>query len=89
MLDALVETGPTGTAIPENIFRNLGVIPTGQRRFRLADESLVTHPIGQAKENLIGRNLVVLAGFTSDGTLPLQASPTLEMFEFAVNPVTK
>ena len=89
MVEALVETGPTSTAIRENIFSDLGVIPTGQRRFQLADESLVTYPIGQSKENLIGRNLLVLAGFTSDGTLPFQAPTRLEMFGLAVNPVTQ
>ena len=33
-VDALVDTGSSDTAIPENILRNSGVVPTGERRFR-------------------------------------------------------
>ena len=50
----LRRTGSSDTAIPENILRDVGVVPTGQRRFRLADESLVTYPIGQARVRLLG-----------------------------------
>ena len=45
-VEALVDAGSSDSAIPENIFRDLGIIPAGQRSFRLADESLVTNPIG-------------------------------------------
>jgi len=88
-VEALVDTGSSGTAIPENIFRDLGVIPTGQRSFRLAHESLVSHPIGQAKVKLMGLNLVVLAVFTPNGTMPLLGAATPETFGLAANAVTQ
>jgi clan AA aspartic protease len=88
-VEALVDTGSTGTAIPENIFRDLGVIPTGQRSFRLADESPVTYPITQTRVTLMGQNLVVLAVFTPDGTMPLLEATTRETFRLAANPVAQ
>ena len=84
---ALVDTGSSDTAIPENILRDLGVVPTGRRRFRLADESLVTYPIGQARARLLGQDLVVLVVFTPQGTMPLLGATTLETFGLAANPV--
>lgn len=88
-VEALVDTGSSDTAIPENTLRDLGVIPTGQRRFRLADESLVTYSIGQARVKLMGQDLVVLVVFTPVGTMPLLGATTLETFGLAANPVAQ
>ena len=87
--EALVDAGSSDTAIPENIFRDLEVIPAGQRSFRLADESLVTYPIGQARVRLMGQNLVALVVFTPDGPMPLLGATTLETFGLAANPVAR
>ena len=86
-VQALVDTGSSDTAIPENILRDLGVVSTGQRSFRLADESLVTYPIGQARFRLLGQDLVVLVVFTPVGTMPLLGATTLETFGLAADPV--
>ena len=88
-VDALVDTGSSDTAIPENILRNSGVVPTGERRFRLADESLVTYRIGQARVRLLGQDLIVLVVFTAEGTMPLLGATTLETFGLAANPVSQ
>jgi len=88
-VEALVDAGSSDTAISENILRDLGVIPAGQRNFRLAYESLVTYPIGQARVRLMGQNLVVLEVFTPDGTMPLLGATTLETFGLAANPVPR
>jgi predicted aspartyl protease len=91
LVDALVRlrrAGSSNTAIPENILRDLGVVPTGQRRFRLADESLVTYPIGQARVRLLGQDLVVLVVFTPEGTMPLLGASTLETFGLAADRVS-
>lgn len=86
-VEALVDTGSSDTAIPENVLRDLGVVPTGQRRFRLADESLVTYPIAQARVRLSGQDFVVLVVFTPEGTMPLLGASTLETFGLAADPV--
>ena len=88
-VDALVDTGPSDTAIPENILRASGVVPTSHRSFRLADESLVTYPIGQARVKLLGQDLIVLVVFTPEGTMPLLGATTLETFGLAANPVSQ
>ena len=88
-VEALVDTGSSDTAIPENILRDLGVVPTGQRPFRLADESLVTYPIGQARVRLLGEDFVALVVFTPEGTMPLLGATTLETFGLAANPVAQ
>ena len=85
-VEALVDTGSSDTAIPANVLRDLGVTSTGRRRFRLADESLVTYPIGQARVRLLGQNLVVLVVFTPEGTMPLLGATTLETFGLAADP---
>ncbi len=86
-VEALVNTGSSDTAIPENVLRELGVVPTGQRRFRLADESLVTYAVGQARVRLLGQDLVVLVVFTPEGTMPLLGAATQETFGLAADPV--
>ena len=87
-VEALVDTGSSDTAIPENILNGLGVVPTGHRRFRLADESLVTYPIGQARVRLLGQEFVVLVVFTPEGTMPLLGASTLETFGLAADPLS-
>lgn len=87
-VDALGDTRFSDTAIPANILQGLGVVPTGQRSFRLADESLVTYPIGQARVRLLGQDLVVLVVFTPEGTMPLLGASTLETFGLAADPVS-
>jgi len=86
-VEALVDTGSSDTAIPEDVLKGLGINPTGTRQFRLADESLVTYPIGQARVRLRGQELVVLVAFTPKGTMPLLGATTLETFGLGVDPV--
>ena len=86
-VEALVDTGSSDTAIPEDVLNDLGVTPSGTRRFRLADESLVTYPVGQARVRLLGQNLVVLVVFTPEGTMPLFGATSLETFGLAVDPI--
>ena len=86
-VEALVDKVSSNTAIPENILRDLRVTPTSGRSFRLADESLVIYPIGQARVRLRGQELVVLVAFTPEGTMPHLGATTLGTFGLAVDPV--
>jgi clan AA aspartic protease len=88
-VEALVDTGSSDTAIPQNVLAELGITPVGERPYRLADERIVEYPVGQARVRLDGQDLVVLVVFTPERTMPLLGATTLETFGLGVDPKGK
>lgn len=88
-VEALVDTGSSDTSIPQNVLSELGILPVGERPYRLADERIVEYPVSQARVRLDGQDLVVLVVFTPEDTMPLLGATTLETFGLGVDPKGK
>jgi predicted aspartyl protease len=80
-------TPASHTTIPEELLRDLGIEPSEERPFRLADESLATYPVGQARVRLLGQEWIVPVVFTPEGRIPLLGVITLEIFRLAIDQV--
>jgi predicted aspartyl protease len=87
-LEALVDTGSSHTAIPENILNQLGILPKGQRCHLLADNSAVVYPWSEARIRIRGKadnplmatDISVVVVFMPVGSDPLLGASTLESF---------
>ena len=85
-VEALVDTGSSDTSILQDVLEELGIVPVGERPYRLADERIVEYPVGQARVQLDGQDLVVLVVFIPEGSMPLLGATTLETFGLGVDP---
>ena len=85
--EAVVDTGAAFTAVPAPLLRELGVEPTGRRRFRLADGRRVQSDYGQAWATIDGESVVTLVVFGEDDSPILLGAYTLEGLCLAVDPV--
>ena len=88
-LQALVDTGSSHTAIPQDVLNQLGILPRGQRRHRLADNSVVFYQWGEARIRLMGVDISVVVVFMPLGSDPLLGASTLEDFGLAVDPIAE
>ena len=86
VVNALVDTGASYTAVPASLLRRLGAQPLYTRRFHLADGRAVELPFGVAKMRLAGEELPVYVVFAPDGTRPLLGATALEAFSLMVDP---
>jgi clan AA aspartic protease len=84
-LEALVDTDITHSCMPEDVLRDLGVEPSREQRFRLADGRLVTYPVGEAMLRLQGKEWVVPVVFKPEGTMTVLGSTTLTIFGLGVD----
>ena len=86
VVNALVDTGASYTAVPTGLLRRLGVEPLYTRRFHLADGRAVRLPFGVAKMRLTGEELPVYVVFAPDDTRPLLGATALEAFSLMADP---
>ena len=86
-LEAIVDTGAIYTALPAHLLHGLGVTPTGERRFLVADGRRVQMEYGEARVTIDGEDVTTLVVFGRDGTPPLLGAYTLEGLGLAVDPV--
>lgn len=84
---ATVDTGAAYTTLPANLLRELGVAPTGKRRFLLADGRRVDMDFGQAWATIDSESVVTLVIFGEDDGPALLGAYTLEGLALAVDPV--
>jgi clan AA aspartic protease len=85
--DAVVDTGATVSAIPEETARKLGINFTEKRSFTLADGSTTVKAVGHALVEINGER-------TADDVIVTKGSPLLgvtamEHLGYAVDPNTK
>ena len=74
VVNALVDTGATYTALPESLLQGLGVQPRADRRFRLADDGRVARlPLGVTVMRLMGEEWPVYVIFAPDESTPCWA----------------
>ena len=86
-IEATVDTGAAYTTLPARLLRELGVEPTGQRRFLLADGRRVYMDYGRAWVTIDGESEVTVVVFGEDNAPPLLGAYTLEGLALAVDPV--
>ena len=86
-LKAIVGTGAAHTTLPARLLRELGVEPSGRRRFLLADGRRTDMDYGQAWVAINGERVVTIVVFGEDEAPPLLGAYTLEGLALAVDPV--
>ncbi|MBI2171905.1 MAG: retroviral-like aspartic protease family protein [Chloroflexi bacterium] len=86
-IEALVDTGATYTFVPGSVLRRLGIRPTGQREFEVADGRIKRYDIAVALVRLHGEVYPTLVVFGDEGTQPLLGVVTLETLGLGVDPV--
>ena len=86
-IEATVDTGAAYTTLPASLLRDIGVEPTGQRRFLLADGRRIFMDYGQAWATIDGESVVTVVIFGEDNAPPLLGAYTLEGLALAVDPV--
>lgn len=86
-IEATVDTGVAYTTLPAPLLREIGVEPTGQRRFLLADGRRVDLNYGQAWVTIDGESVVTVVVFGEDDGPALLGAYTLEGLALAVDPV--
>ena len=88
-IEATVDTGAAYTTLPARLLRELGVDPTGQRRFLLADGRRVDMDVGRAWITIDGATEVTVVAFGEDDAPPLLGAYTLEGLGLAVDPTSQ
>ena len=86
-IEATVDTGAAYTTLPARLLHEIGVEPTGQRRFLLADGRRVEMDYGQAWATIDGDSVVTIVIFGEDDAPALLGAYTLEGLALAVDPV--
>ena len=86
-IEATVDTGAAYTTLPARLLREIGVEPTGQRRFLLADGRRVDLHYGRAWVTIDGESEVTVAVFGEDDGPALLGAYTLEGLALTVDPV--
>ena len=86
VVNALVDTGATYTALPESLLNRLGVRPRADRRFRLADGRVARLPLGVTVMRFMGEEWPVYVIFAPEDSQPLLGATALEAFSLVVDP---
>ena len=86
-IEATVDTGAAYTTLPSRLLREIGVEPTGQRRFLLADGRRVDLDYGRAWVTIDGESEVTVVVFGEDDGPALLGAYTLEGLALAADPV--
>ena len=85
---ALVDTGATHSMMPASLLARLGITPTRQRTFTMADGRTETYDIGAAMFSVGEEVMPCPVIFGREGRYLLGAT-TLENFDLAVDPVNQ
>ena len=88
-VEATVDTGAAYTTLPARLLREVGVEPTGRRRFLLADGRRADTDIGRAWVTIDGQSEVTLVAFGGDGAPALLGAYTLEGLGLAADPMSQ
>ena len=87
--DALVDTGAFLTMAPEPTLRGLGLAPTRTVEFELADGSVVSYGVGEARAAINGLSVTTQVVFGPDDVEPVIGAYTLEGLRLAIDPVNE
>ena len=84
---ALVDTGASFSVIPADVLGRLGVAPSFEQEFELADGRVSTLPMAVTMGRLELQALPTLVAFGEAGSRGLLGAYTLETFRVAPDPV--
>ena len=87
-IEARVDTGSTFTCLPSSVLAGLGIIPTRNMKFELADGNVIEDDIGEAQVSLEGIETTTIVVFADDSAPALLGTYTLEGSLLVVDPVT-
>lgn len=88
-LQAVVDTGAFYSWVPSSVLDGLGVEPTGQDQFVLADGSTIERDTTEIVVRIDGRTRHTICVFGDEGTEPLLGAYTLEGFALMVDPMNQ
>ena len=88
-LEATVDTGAAYTTLPASLLRDLGVEPTGRRKFLVADGRRIDMDYGEARATIDGESVTTIVVFGEDNAPALLGAYTLEGLALAVDPVAQ
>src|SRR4029079_13673093 len=89
-IDALVDTGATMLALPEDVVEKLGVPSLGIRRVRDARGIVVEVPwVGDLRVEILGREMTTDALVLPSGATPLIGQIPLEALDLVVDPKSR
>ena len=88
-VEATVDTGAAYTTLPSRLLNDVGVTPTGTRRFLLADGRRADMDIGRAWVTIDGQSEVTLVAFGGENTPALLGAYTLEGLGLAADPMSQ
>ncbi len=86
-LEGMVDTGSTYSSIAGSTLRDLGILPTDSERFELADGSIITRDITEARIYINGRAAWTIIAFGDEGTEPILGAHALESLRLITDPV--
>ena len=87
-LELLADTGAIYSMLPGSVLRDLGIAPSGKRRFRLASGGVEEYSIGEAYILIGGVGATSVVVFGAEDSTPLLGVTTLELLGMQVDPVT-
>ena len=85
----LVDTGSAFSFIPGSALRALGVQSIDTERFLLADGSVITRNIGEARVYIDGRDASTIVVFADEGIEPILGVHALESLRLVVDPLNE
>ena len=88
-LDAWVDTGSVYSWVPSPVLQRLGLSPTGQRPFQVADGRLIERDIVEAVVKIDGQAAHTICVFGGEQDLVLLGAYALEGLGLAADPVNK
>ena len=89
VVDALVDTGATNTALPSPLLESLGVTPHRTMVYELADGREVELDVGRTWVKVDSQQEFTQVVFAGEGTEPILGAVTLEEMGLAVDPVKR
>jgi len=88
-VEALVDTGSLYTWAPGSMLARLGLRPTGQRGFQLADGTAIRRDVTEALVRLAGQTGHTIVVFGGEHDQILLGAYTLEGFALCADPVNR
>ena len=89
VLDAVVDTGATYTCLPENLLRDLGIVPVRRVESELADGSVSQDDLGVARVKVDGIEVITYVSFSRESAPVLLGAIAMETALLVVDPVRK
>ena len=89
IMQLLVDTGATLTALPRPVLQSLGITPGMSRTFILGDGRRVQRETSSVLATMDGVTMPIPVMFAEGGDAPVLGATALEILGFAVDPVEK